>query len=126
MRIGEDANVVLQDPHRPDLYNFFGERNDPLLNNFEEHLLLMNLGNIDWRPLINLWSVLEYVTKYTAKAGKGTKQIGKMFEASSASAAGATWRCKFSSSGASLPTFHVRDTRGCLIFIPSAFQKFKY
>ena len=40
----------------------FLARNDPLLNNFEEHLLLMNLGNVDWRPLIKLWSVLEYQT----------------------------------------------------------------
>ena len=58
----------------------FLERNDGLLNNFEEHLILSNLGNIDWRPLLNLWSVLEYLTKYTAKAGKGSKQLGKLVE----------------------------------------------
>ena len=40
----------------------------------------MNLGNIDWRPLLNLWTVLEYLTKYTAKAGKGSKHLGKLFE----------------------------------------------
>ena len=32
-----------------------------------------------WRPLINLWSVLEYLTKYTAKVGKATKHLGKLF-----------------------------------------------
>ena len=45
-----------------------------------KHLLLANLGNIDWRPLINLWSVLEYLTKYTAKSGKGSLHFGKLFE----------------------------------------------
>ncbi len=40
----------------------------------------MHLGNIDWRPLINLWSVLEYLTKYTAKVGKATKHLGKLME----------------------------------------------
>ena len=50
---------VRADPYRQNLLNLFLGRNDSLINNFEEHLLLMNLGNIDWRPLINLWSVLE-------------------------------------------------------------------
>ena len=67
------------DPHRPDLRNLFLSRNDPLLNNYEPHLLLANLGNIDWRALINLWSVLEYLTKYTAKAGEGSKHLGTVF-----------------------------------------------
>ena len=40
----------------------------------------MNLGNIDWRALLNLWSILDYLTKYTAKAGKGSKHLGKFFE----------------------------------------------
>ena len=39
----------------------------------------MNMGNVDWRPLINLWSVLEYLSKYTAKIGKATHHIGKLF-----------------------------------------------
>ena len=71
---------VADDEHRKDLRNVFLRRNDPIINSFEEHLLLMNLGNIDWRPLINLWSVLEYLTKYNAKAGKGSKFLGKLFE----------------------------------------------
>ena len=40
----------------------------------------MNLGNIDWRALINLWSVLDYLTKYAGKGGKGSKHLGKLFE----------------------------------------------
>ena len=71
---------IRSDPHRPDLRNFFLTRDDSLIINFEEHLLLMNLGNIDWRALINLWSVLDYLTKYDNKAGKGSKQLGKLFE----------------------------------------------
>ena len=72
--------AVRLDPMRPGLYNLLLARNDPLVNSFEAHLLLANLGNIDWRPLINLWSVLEYLTKYTAKSGKSTKQLGTVFE----------------------------------------------
>ena len=68
------------DPFRPDLRNLFLERNDSLLNNFESHLLLMNLGNIDWRALLNLWSVLEYLTKYTAKGGQASRHLGRVFE----------------------------------------------
>ena len=71
---------VRDDPHRPDLRSLCRARNDTLINNFEEHMLLMNLGNIDWRALLNLWSVLEYLTKYTAKAGKGSKRLGTLFE----------------------------------------------
>ena len=55
------AGRIEQDPHWPDLRNLFLQRNDPLLNNYDPHLLLANLGNIDWRALINLWSVLEYL-----------------------------------------------------------------
>ena len=71
--------VVEDDPHRPGLKNLFLSRNDPLLNSFEAHLLLANLGNIDWRALLNLWAVLEYLTKYNAKAGKGSSSFKKTF-----------------------------------------------
>ena len=71
--------TVVDDLHRPGLRNLCLARNDSLINSFEEHLLLMNLGNIDWRPLLNLWTVLEYLTKYTAKAGKGIQAPGKTF-----------------------------------------------
>ena len=71
--------VVDEDEHRPHLYNLFLSRNDEFLNPFEEHLLLCNLGNIDWRALLNLWSVLEYLTKYTTKAGKGSGTFKKTF-----------------------------------------------
>ena len=76
----EHNGTVEDDPHRAGLRNLFLARNDSLLNNFEEHILLMNLGNIDWRPLINLWSVLAYLTKYTSKVGSSSKSIASVFD----------------------------------------------
>ena len=67
---------IRSDPHRPDLRSLFLTRNHSLINNFEAHLLLMNLGNIDWRALINLWSVLDYLTKYAGKGGKVQSSSG--------------------------------------------------
>lgn len=43
-------------------------RNDELVCSYEPHALLANLGNVDWRPMLNLWAVVEYVTKYATKA----------------------------------------------------------
>ena len=71
---------VRQDRLRPGLYNLFLARNDPLLNSFEEHVLLANLGNIDWRPLVNLWAVLLYLTKYAGKSGTGTRHLASVFD----------------------------------------------
>ena len=42
--------------------------------------MLANLGGVDWRPLINFWSVLEYLAKYTAKSGKGTRHLATLFD----------------------------------------------
>ena len=56
-------------------------RNDRLCCNYEAHVLLDNLGNIDWRPCMNLWAVCEYVTKYATKAPKGTKRLGDVLHA---------------------------------------------
>ena len=47
-----------------------------MCGNYEAHLLLDNLGNIDWRPCMNLWAVCEYVTKYATKAPAGSKRLG--------------------------------------------------
>ena len=38
-------------------------RNDQLCCSYEEHVLLANMGNVDWRPCLNLWAVVQYVTK---------------------------------------------------------------
>jgi len=82
--VGLDATnkkgEILTESFRSDLRNLFLTRNDQLLNNFEEHMLLANLGNIDWRALINLWSVLDYLTKYATKSGKGSRNLNTLFE----------------------------------------------
>ena len=46
-------------------------RNDRLCCSYEAHVLMANMGNIDWRPVLNLWAVVQYVTKYATKAPKG-------------------------------------------------------
>ena len=48
-------------------------RNDPLCTTFEPHVLLANMGNIDWRPCLNLWAVVEYICKYATKAPEGSR-----------------------------------------------------
>ena len=50
-------------------------RNDELCCSYEEHVLLANMGNVDWRPCLNLWAVVQYVTKYATKAPKGSRKL---------------------------------------------------
>ena len=53
-------------------------RNDEYMNSYEEHIFLANMGNVDWRPCLSLWAVVEYVTKYAMKAPKGSKRVGEV------------------------------------------------
>ena len=53
-------------------------RNDRLCCSYEEHVLLANMGNIDWRPVLNLWAVVQYVTKYATKAPKGSRRLHEL------------------------------------------------
>ena len=55
-------------------------RNDALCCSYEAHILLANLGNVDWRPCLNLWAVVEYVTKYAMKAPKGSRRLGEVLK----------------------------------------------
>ncbi|MGB1141216.1 MAG: AAA family ATPase, partial [Halioglobus sp.] len=55
-------------------------RNDKLFCSIEPHLLADNCGNIDFRPCLNLWSVVSYVTKYATKAPKGSKRLGDVLQ----------------------------------------------
>ena len=55
-------------------------RNDRLCCSYEEHVLLANMGNVDWRPVLNLWAVAEYVTKYASKAPKGSRRIQEVLK----------------------------------------------
>ena len=53
-------------------------RNDELCCSYEDHVLLANLGNIDWRPCLNLWAVVQYISKYATKAPKGSRRIAEV------------------------------------------------
>ena len=53
-------------------------RNDSLACSHEVHVLLANLSNVDWRPVLNLWAVMEYITKYATKAQKGSRSMGEV------------------------------------------------
>ena len=41
-------------------------------------MLPANLGNIDWRLCLNLWAVVQYVSKYATKAPKGSRRIAEV------------------------------------------------
>jgi len=68
-------------------------RNDALVCSFEPHILLANLGNVDWRPMLNLWAVLEYVTKYATKEPSGSRRVGDVLKDAVAEV------CKFTPQG---------------------------
>jgi hypothetical protein len=53
-------------------------RNDALCCSHEEHVLLGNMGNVDWRPCLNLWAVVQYISKYATKAPKGSRRLNEV------------------------------------------------
>ena len=55
-------------------------RNDRLCCSYDPHILLANMGNIDWRPVLNLWAVVQYVTKYATKAPTGSKKLNEVLK----------------------------------------------
>ena len=55
-------------------------RNHRLCCSYEAHILLANMGNIDWRPVLNLWAVVQYVTKYATKAPKGSRRLQEVLK----------------------------------------------
>jgi hypothetical protein len=38
------------------------------------------MGNVDWRPVLNLWAVVQYVTKYATKAPKGSRRLNEVLK----------------------------------------------
>ena len=68
--------MILEKGNREGSFNARFPRNDGLCCSLEAHLLLGNLGNIDWRPCLNLWAVVQYITKYATKAPKGSRRLG--------------------------------------------------
>ena len=53
-------------------------RNDRFCCCYNVGVLLANLGNIDFRPCLNLWAVVGYVTKCATKAPKGSQRFGEV------------------------------------------------
>ena len=68
----ESRKMVMEKGEREGQWHARFPRNDRLCCNYEAHVLLANMGNIDWRPVLNLWAVGQYVTKYAMKAPKGS------------------------------------------------------
>ena len=55
-------------------------RNDRLCCSSEAHVLRANMWNVDWRPVLNLWAVVQYVTKYATKAPKGSRRLNEVLK----------------------------------------------
>ena len=52
--------------------------NDPLMNTTNAEQAASQRANVDFKPLIDHFSALEYATKYATKAEKGSKAFDKM------------------------------------------------
>jgi hypothetical protein len=65
---GGERQVQIGKGDQPGRWDANFPRNDALVCAHEAHLLLANMGNVDWRPCLNLWAVVEYITKYATKA----------------------------------------------------------
>ena len=70
--------VELQKGDKEGMWQARFPRNDALVCSYEPHVMLGNMGNIDWRPCLNLWAVVEYISKYATKAPEGSKQLGEV------------------------------------------------
>ena len=67
--------MIMEKGEREGQWHAHFPRNDRLCCSYEPHILLANMGNIDWRPVLNLWAVVQYVTKYATKAPKGSRKL---------------------------------------------------
>ena len=67
---GEEC--IAEDPHRRDLYRVWLARNCRFMNNYHPLLLVAPLANIDIQAVTSRFAVVQYVTKYMTKTGKGT------------------------------------------------------
>ena len=74
--VGREQGVEVRKGDRPGRWDARFARNDALSCSHEAHLLLANMGNADWSPCLNLWAVMEYITKYATKAPSGSRKMG--------------------------------------------------
>ena len=72
---GGKRRMCMQKGEREGQWHAKFPRNDRLCCSYEAHVLLANMGNVDWRPVLNLWAVVQYVTKYATKAPKGSRRL---------------------------------------------------
>ena len=72
---GRCQGVGLEAQEREGQWHALFPRNDALVGSYEPHVLLANVGNVDWRPMLNLWAVVEYITKYAMKAPGKSKPM---------------------------------------------------
>ena len=79
-RGGKRKMRLVKDEAREGAWKAEFPRNDPLCCSYEPHVLLGNVGNVDWRPILNLWAVTEYITKYAMKAQTGSRRIGDLLK----------------------------------------------
>jgi len=77
----EERKVKLKKGDKEGSWEACFPRNDPLSTSFEAHVLLANMGNIDWRPCLNLWAVVEYICKYATKAPAGSRSMPETLKA---------------------------------------------
>ena len=71
LRLG-GCDCILVKEDREGWWRLRTPRNDELRCLYEGRVLLANFGNIDWRPCLNLWAVVQYISKYATKAPTGS------------------------------------------------------
>ena len=77
---GGGGRVEVNMGDRPGRWEARFPRNDALVCGYEPHVLLANMGNVDWRPCLNLWAVVEYITKYATKPASGSRKMGDVLK----------------------------------------------
>lgn len=70
-----EDGLLLEKCDRGGGLNEIFRRNDVLVGSYEPDVLLANVGNVDWHPMLNLCGVFEYVTRYAMKAPRSTKAV---------------------------------------------------
>ena len=73
--------MVMEKGEREGQWHAKFPRNDRLVCSYEAHVLLANMGNVDWRPCLNLWAVVEYICKYATKAPEGSRSMSDTLKA---------------------------------------------
>ncbi len=78
---GDPRPLRLKKGDREDSWEAQFPRNDPICTSYEPHVFLANMGNVDWRPCLNLWAVVQYISKYATKAPEGSRNMQEMLRA---------------------------------------------